>query len=209
MGDCRFCLLYKMNMKKFACAAVFAVAMVACVGFFVANEQEESIKYMPSVSALTGTNLFPDEDKASTLSDDSDDDDDSSSSSDSTPSFEEMFGGGGASSDASSSGSGDTVSSGDSVTVQYKFASLTARRCTASGAMATVATSASSLVVATLSLASTAPSTACLSARPSTSRSLPIKPMAPRDSLVWAFPPMPISTTPSRLCPRTKWGLPS
>merc|ERR1712196_179017 len=120
MGDCRFCLLYKMNMKKFACAAVFAVAMVACVGFFVANEQEESIKYMPSVSALTGTNLFPDEDKASALSDDSDDDDDSSSS-DSTPSFEEMFGGGGASSDASSSGSGDTVSSGDSVTVQYKL----------------------------------------------------------------------------------------
>merc|ERR1711907_521734 len=107
MGDCRFCLLYKMNMKKFACAAVFAVAMVACVGFFVANEQEESIKYMPSVSALTGTNLFPDEDD--------------SSSSDSTPSFEEMFGGGGASSDASSSGSGDTVTSGDSVTVQYKL----------------------------------------------------------------------------------------
>merc|ERR1711907_150474 len=119
-ADCRFCLLYKMNMKKFACAAVFAVAMVACVGFFVANEQEESIKYMPSVSALTGTNLFPDEDKASALTDDSDDDDDSSSS-DSTPSFEEMFGGGGASSDASSSGSGDTVTSGDSVTVQYKL----------------------------------------------------------------------------------------
>merc|ERR1711959_95791 len=116
MGDCRFCLLYKMNMKKFACAAVFAVAMVACVGFFVANEQEESIKYMPSVSALTGTNLFPDEDKASTVSDDSDDDD-SSSSEASTPSFDELFGG--HSSDASSSGgSGDTVSSGDSVTVQ-------------------------------------------------------------------------------------------
>merc|ERR1711881_521849 len=111
MGDCRLlCSTEMMDLKKFACAAVFAVAMVACVGFFVANEQEESIKYMPSVSALTGTNLFPDENKASTLSDDSDDDDSSSSSEASTPSFDELFGGG-ASSDASSSGaSGDTVS---------------------------------------------------------------------------------------------------
>merc|ERR1712216_403449 len=56
----------RMDGKKIAIAAVFAVGMLACCSFFVANEQAESIKYMPSVGSLTGSDLFSNEDQAST-----------------------------------------------------------------------------------------------------------------------------------------------
>merc|ERR1711959_312566 len=112
-----------MTSAKFACAALFALAVVACVGFFVANDEVESIKYMPSVGELTGTNIFASEDNSS---DSSDDDDDTGAASESTgDSFASMFGesSDNAASDDSSdaSSSGASLSDGDDVTVQYKL----------------------------------------------------------------------------------------
>merc|ERR1719261_641868 len=107
-----------MSAKKFACAAVFALAVVACVSVFVAND-EESIKYMPSVGELTGTNLFNDEDSSS----DSSDSDDASSEAP-ADSFSSMFDNAAdsaASDDSSASSGGESVGDGDDVTVEYKL----------------------------------------------------------------------------------------
>merc|ERR1719331_1017329 len=109
-----------MSAKKFACAAVFALAVVACVSVFVAND-EESIKYMPSVGELTGTNLFNDEDSSS---DSSDSDDASSESKAPADSFSSMFDNAAdsaASDDSSASSGGESVGDGDDVTVEYKL----------------------------------------------------------------------------------------
>merc|ERR1719163_562864 len=109
-----------MSAKKFACAAVFALAVVACVSVFVAND-EESIKYMPSVGELTGTNLFNDE-----SSSDSSDDSDTGAASEApaADSFSSMFDSAAdnaASDDSSDSSSSESLSDGDDVTVQYKL----------------------------------------------------------------------------------------
>merc|ERR1712188_153038 len=80
----------------------------------VNQEQAESIKYMPSVGALTGSNLFNEESESSTS-----DDSDSASDNVGASSLADLFGGD--DSDSSSSSGGDSLSEGDDVTVQYKL----------------------------------------------------------------------------------------
>merc|ERR1712205_171541 len=96
------------SMKKFLCCVALAVALVACLGL-VANEQaEESIKYMPSNSELTGIDMDAVENQESDSSDDNDSFD-----------FNKVFGGDNDASSSSESSSDKTVSAGDDVTVQY------------------------------------------------------------------------------------------
>merc|ERR1712010_183757 len=111
------------SMKKFSCCVALAVALVACLGL-VANEQaEESIKYMPSNSELTGIDMDAVENQESDSSDDDSDEDafSESSSSDDNDSFDfnKVFGGDNDASSSSESSSDKTVSAGDDVTVQY------------------------------------------------------------------------------------------
>merc|ERR1711934_1270091 len=98
------------SMKKFLCCVALAVALVACLGLVDNEQAEESIKYMPSNSELTGIDMDAVENQESDSSDDDSDEDAFSESSSSDDND---------SSSSSESSSDKTVSAGDDVTVQY------------------------------------------------------------------------------------------
>merc|ERR1712224_93710 len=108
------------NMSKVVYTALFALAMVAVCSIYVAVEtpSEEMIKApLPSVDALTGGHMFDAEDEEDTTSDDTD-----TTSDDSDPfgleatSTSEDVGG-----SSSSSSKAQSLSDGDSVSVEYKL----------------------------------------------------------------------------------------
>merc|ERR1712216_688546 len=115
------------NMSKVVYTALFALAMVAVCSIYVAVEtpSEEMIKApLPSVDALTGGHMFDGEDKASPIAD-ADDEDTTSDDTDTTSGDSDPFGLEATSTSedvgGSSSSKAQSLSDGDSVSVEYKL----------------------------------------------------------------------------------------